>query len=294
MNKLPYIVDTHLHLWDRDYFKVSWSKGASHFNREFTLNDYLQDVKELMVKALFMEVNSDADSKKDELGYVLNLIDNNSNPLVGGIMYANPIGDDFEEFLNIYSKSNQVKGVRSVLHLPEYSKGLCLQDSFITGMHKLGEHQLTFDICLRAEELDDAITLAKACPDTNFILDHAGCINPPFHLAFPEGETWERWQSNMEQIGKQNNVYCKLSGLVSQLSKDWKTEDLLPVLKICLSSFPINRIIIGSDWPICTLTSTATKWFEALATILNKEGISIADQERIFSKNTMSLYNIEE
>lgn len=289
---IPQIVDTHVHIWDREKMKVSWTKNTGFFDRNFTLTHYGNDIEGLHVRSVYMEVNADENSKQDELDYAMKLVNDSSNDLVGGIMYASPAEDDFKDTLNKYAENNKIKGIRYVLHLPEYPNGLCLREKFISGVRLLGQYDLTFDICIRSEEVSHVVELANKCPETVFILNHAGCVNSPFDISTPEGKAWNRWKSHINEIGTQNNVYCKLSGLVNQLPKTWKRENLLPILNVCLSSFPINRIIVGSDWPICTLTSTAKNWFETLHQLLISQGLSASEIKQIFSDNAASLYKL--
>lgn len=286
------IFDTHLHLWEREHVGVSWTQGEGPFDRDFTIKDYQEDVKKLPVTGLYMEVNADADSKLDELAYINALIHDTSNLLIGGILFADPLKDDFDKLIKKYTNEPLIHGVRTIMHLAEHPKGLCLQENFMKAVKHLGDKNLTFDICLRAAELDDVILLAQLCPKTTFILDHGGCNNPDFDLANPEGEAWDKWQSVILALGKLPNVICKLSGFVSQLSIDWQVEDLKPVVTSCLKSFPLEQIIVGSDWPICTQTSTASRWFIALTQLLVDEGLPDQSIRKIFADNAQIIYKL--
>ena len=288
-NDRPLIVDTHLHLWDKSKVAVSWTNDAPLFDRNFLLSQYADDVKEWNVRALYMEVNADETAKNEEVAYVDELIAR-SNLLEAGIYFGDPISPAFQDWVD--GLPVNAKGIRQVLHLPESPSNYCLQDRFIDSMHALGDRDMTFDLCLNASDLSDAVILAEKCPDTRFVIDHCGTVHADFSIAAPDGVNWVQWRQDLAILGQFPNVYCKLSGLMSSLDQNWKKDDLKPVIGQCMESFDTSRIIVGSDWPICTLSSSASDWYEALhQVVLDLDSDHTAS---IFSKNAISLYGLND
>lgn len=284
----PLIIDTHLHLWDTSKVEVSWIEDAEYFNRDFLLPHYAEEVKEWNVRAIYMEVDADSSAKKNEVAYINELI-GGDNFLEAAVYFANPVSPDFEQWID--DLPSNAKGIRNILHLPEYPRGYSLQKKFVEAMHFLGTKQLSFDLCLNAAYLEDAITLAQKCPNTKFVMDHCATVHAEFDLKAPKGNSWEQWKQHIVTLGQLPNVYCKLSGLVSTIGKDWDKEDLKPVIGECLQSFDSDKIIIGSDWPICTLSARASDWYAALHQVLLE--IDEEHVRSIFSENAIKLYGLE-
>jgi len=284
-------IDTHLHLWDRAKFSVDWTHEAPHFDRNFSLSEYLEDVSNLSLEAaVYMEVDAAPSAKEKEMEYVRALCTYPDNPLKGAVFFADPLAVDFKSQVKRLASDPFTKGIRRALHLPEQEKGLCLKKEFVSGLNLLADFGLSFDLCMRADELGHALELSQKCPETIFVLDHCGYIGLPLRFDdLKDGEV-QKWKDRMARLGERKNVYCKLSGLVSQLSGSNNIHAILPIITVCLESFPVNRIVIGSDWPICTLGASAKNWLHVLMEFLGD--LPIADREKILSKNAKELYRL--
>jgi predicted TIM-barrel fold metal-dependent hydrolase len=193
----------------------------------------------------------------------------------------------FAGYARKYAKSDYVCGVRNVLHDPDRPKGMCLQETFVKNMELLGELGLTFDLCMRPGEIADAVTLAKKCPKTQFVIDHCG--NMP--VRDYEESLHQSWQEWMKAAAGLENVVCKISGIVVTAEKGkWSAADLAPHMNYCMETFGEDRIIFGGDWPVCTLSATYQQWAEALFEIVKDRPASF--RKKLFHDNALRVYGL--
>jgi L-fuconolactonase len=278
------IIDTHQHLWDLTQFHLPWLDGGGPLARSHTPEDYQRETAGLnVVKTVYMEVDVEASQKAAEAEYVLGLCAAPDNPMAGAVIGGNPAADGFADYLARFQDNPFLKGVRQVLHggLPP---GTCLQPEFVRGVQWLGAAGLRFDLCLRANALLEGAQLAQRCPDTRFILDHCGNTDP-------KATDRSQWEQDIAVVAEQPNVVCKISGIVAGANPStWTAEDLAPIVRRCATVFGPDRIMFGSDWPVCTLTATYRQWVEALQTIV--ADWSEADHRKLFHDNAVRFYDI--
>jgi predicted TIM-barrel fold metal-dependent hydrolase len=175
-----------------------------------------------------------------------------------------------------------VKGIRRILHTgpDEVGRGKV----FIENVARLEEYGLSFDICVLARQLPVAINLASKCPDVAFILDHCGVPDVKGQAQLP-------WREHLQELSKFPNVACKVSGLVAYADPaNWKAEDLRPFVDHVIESFGWDRVMFGSDWPVCNLTASYTKWFETLLALTDSAGE--ANQRKLFRENAIRIYRL--
>src|SRR5262249_42735116 len=150
----------------------------------------------------------------------------------------------------------KLKGIRRVLHTQpdEVGKG----KTFVQNVAALAGYRLSFDICVLARQLPIAIALVSQCPDTQFILDHCGVPRVKERELDP-------WRAHVAEIASASNVSCKISGLVAYADREtWNTEDLRPFVEHVIEVFGWDRVLFGSDWPVCTLSASYVQWVRAL------------------------------
>lgn len=298
MNDLP-IIDTHQHLWDIQKFKLPWLSSAPELARSHVTSDYLEAVRGLPVtKAVYMEVDVDPTQQVAEAEHLLELCRHPASLTVGAVISGRPASENFATYMNRYRDNPVIKGVRQVLHVPETPPGTCLRSEYIRGVRLLGEMGKSFDLCMRPQELRDALRLTEACPDTRFILDHCGNADPQAFLRSPERRSGEQpthevdaWRRDIEALAGRSNVICKISGIVARATKGkWKAEDLAPIVNHCLDAFGPDRVVFGSDWPVCTLVAPLRDWVVALREIIHER--PVADQRKLLHDNAARLYKV--
>jgi predicted TIM-barrel fold metal-dependent hydrolase len=279
------IVDTHQHLWDLTKFRLPWLERAPRLARNFLMSDYLKATEGLnVVKSVYMEVAVEPSQQTAEAEYVIDLCRQGGSPLVGAVISGRPNSEGFEAYIARFHGSPFVKGLRQVLHVAETPAGYCLDPRFIRGIRLLGKLGLSFDICLRASDLGDAVKLADACPDTSFVLDHCG-------NASVRAKDLGPWKADIEQISRRKNTVCKVSGIVASAAPGpWTPDDLAPIVNHVLDSFGPDRVVFGGDWPVCTQAATYREWVEALKAIVHNR--SEIDQRKLFSENALKVYRL--
>ncbi|MBA2113992.1 amidohydrolase family protein [Bremerella alba] len=292
------IIDTHQHLWDPKRLSLPWLKGAGpHLNKRNAIEEYTAAVEGLPIaSAIYMEVNAAPDHKLQEAQQVRQLIESGRHVTTAAILSADPGLENFRDFVDPFQMQSWVKGYRQVLHGGSAPKGYCLKARFINNCRHLGSTGKTFDLCPRPAELKDAARLADACPDTRFVLDHCGNVDPKAFFASNDSRRGSappnaaRWKEDMTELARHPNVFCKISGIIARVPKQWTPDDLRPVVQHCVEAFGDGRVVFGTDWPVCNAGGTARQWIEALQQITSDW--SPEAQQRLWSKNAETIYNL--
>lgn len=277
------IVDTHQHLWDIDLFRYSWLNSLPQLNRSFRMADYLAAAEGLnVVKSVHLEADVDEQYMLDETRHLLALAEQTDNPLEGIVACGRPENEDFKSYLDKIAAYPKVKGIRRVLHTQPDAVGRGA--TFLKNVAALSEYGLSFDICVLARQLPIAIKLVSKSPDVVFILDHCG-------VPQVKEQHLDPWRSHITEIAKFPNVSCKISGLVAYAdSERWTAEDLRPFVEHVIATFGWNRVLFGSDWPVCTLSASYRQWVEALQALTHEAGE--INQKKLFHDNAVRVYRL--
>jgi predicted TIM-barrel fold metal-dependent hydrolase len=277
------IIDTHQHLWDLDLFQYSWLDSVPALNRSYRMPDYIAAAQGLnVVKSVHLEADVDELYMLDETRHLLALADQPGNPLEGVVACGRPEHADFKSYLDKIAGHPKLKGIRRVLHTQpdEVGQGA----TFINNVASLASYGLSFDICVLARQIPIAIQLVSKCPDVIFVLDHCG--GPQVkekHL--------DPWRSYIEEIAKFPNVYCKISGVVAYADPvRWTADDLWRFVDHTIESFGWDRVLFGSDWPVCTLSASYQQWVGALLTITQWAGE--LNHRKLFYENAVRVYRL--
>ncbi|MBW3623013.1 MAG: amidohydrolase family protein [Armatimonadetes bacterium] len=279
------IVDTHQHLWDLNRFTLPWLPLDGPLTRSHTMADYLEAALGLpLTKTVYMEVAVTPSQQREEAAYVLDLCRRDDNPMAGAVIGGDPASPDFEAYLNATAQDHHVKGVRHSLPTDPAGDPRCLREEYLRGLRMLGERGLSFDLLTSSSSLPVAAQVARACPDTRFILDHCG--NPDV-----QATDRSEWQRGIEELAAEPHVLCKISGIVASARPGaWSAEDLEPFVTHCADAFGRDRIVFGSDWPVCTRTASLREWVEALTEIVS--GWSESDRRKLFYENAVRYYRL--
>lgn len=293
--ELP-IVDCHQHLWDRSKFTLPWIEKGSLMDKDYVEADYLKQAEGLgVVKAVYMEVDVAADQKTKEANYVIDICKSGKYPTCAAVIGGLPGEEGFGKYIVQFKGSPYVKGVRQVVHSDSAKKGMCLEKTFVKSVQLLGEFGMSFDLCMRATEISDGAKLCDLCPDTRFILDHCGNGDvKAFHAQKridkkPDHDA-DAWKKDITEIAKRENCICKISGVIAQLPKGWGAEALAPIINHCLDSFGPDRVIFGSDWPVCLMGASYKDWVVGLKAIIASR--PVAEQKKLLSENAIKFYKL--
>lgn len=274
------IVDTHLHLVYLDRFSYPWIAGDAALERQWPVETYFAEARKLGIEtALHMEVDVAEQEMEDETRFVLDHL----HPVIGGaIAAARPEHIDFPAHLERLAALPGVKGIRRILHTQpdELSQG----ELFAANLRRLAAHGLVFDLCVRADQLPLGRALAARCPEVSFVLDHCGVPDIAGHGLDP-------WRDNISRMAELPNVNAKISGVVAYARPDWTVDDLRPYVEHVIASFGWDRVVWGSDHPVCTLTANLTRWVEATHTLI--AGASADEQARLLHANAERIYRLK-
>jgi L-fuconolactonase len=177
-----------------------------------------------------------------------------------------------------------MRGFRHVLQA-EKQRDFMLRPEFMRGIGKLNQFGYTYDILIYPDQLKYTLEFVKAFPDQPFVLDHLG-------KPYIKNKKIDEWKGEIKRLGSQENIFCKISGMVTEADwKKWKKDDFRPYLDAVVEAFGINRLMFGSDWPVCLVA--AESYDEVLELVTNYfSTFSDAEQELIFGKNAIKFYNL--
>jgi predicted TIM-barrel fold metal-dependent hydrolase len=277
------IVDAHQHLWDLDRFHYDWLSSIPALNRSFSMADYLAATKGLKIeKTVHIEADVAERFMREETRHALKLAEKPDNPLAGVVACARPESKDFRAYIEEIAGHPKLKGIRRILHTQPDDLGR--GDTFIKNVGSLGRYGLSFDICALARQLPIAIRLVSKCPGVTFILDHCGVPEVKQKVLDP-------WRAHTRELAQFPSVFCKISGLVVYADPSgWTNEDLRPYVEHVIECFGWDRVLFGSDWPVCTLASSYTRWVEALSSLTQSAGE--ANQRKLFHDNAIRVYRL--
>jgi len=281
--KMQKIVDAHQHLWDLDLFNYAWLKDLPVLNRSFRMNDYCDATTGLGIeKSVHLEADVDEPFIVEETKHVLRLADRSDNPLEGVVACGRPESKEFKTYLERILGHAKLKGIRRILHTQPDDLGQ--SETFIENVNSLAGYGLSFDLCVLARQLPLAIRLVSRCPEVTFLLDHCGVPQVREKILDP-------WRANIHAIAKFPNVFCKISGLVAYADPHhWTAEDLRPYVDHAIECFGWDRVMFGSDWPVCTLSASYRQWVDALVSLTR--GAGEVNQKKLFQENAIRIYRL--
>jgi L-fuconolactonase len=279
--KSSFRVDAHQHFWIYNQEEYKWiDESMVKLQRDF-FPSHID--KELKRNGIDFCVSVQARQTLQETKWLLELAQNNS--FIKGIVgWVNLKSNSVEQDLEKFAAYKKFKGVRHLLQDEDYDRYM-LQPDFKKGLSQLKKFDLTYDILIYPRHIKYAYTLVCEFPQQKFIIDH---------LAKPlikEGKI-EAWKKDMQELAKEDNVFCKLSGMVTEANwNSWKQEDFVPYMETLLEIFGPNRLLFGSDWPVFTV---AAKYEQVLGIVINFISfLSPAEQAHIMGQNAIDFYNLE-
>ena len=279
----PGILDTHLHLVYRDRLSYPWLAGFAPLNRDFPYESYAAEARRCGVTdVLHMEVDAAPGDIEAETRNVASLAAEPESLLRGAISSCRPEDDGFPAFLERQLANPFVKGFRRVLHVvpDDLSEGA----TFRANLKRLAQSSRPFDLCVRADQLDKATALADLAPSLQFVLDHCGVPAIKDSAEHP-------WREKIAEIAERPNVVVKISGVVAYADPArWTLDDVRPYVEHAIESFGWDRVVWGSDWPVCTLTASLSIWVAAAQAITLH--CSASERERLFSANARRIWRL--
>jgi L-fuconolactonase len=274
-------IDAHQHFWEFDPVRDNWITDEMVAIKK----DFLpKDLRRLLRQNDFdgsVVVQSDQSEKENEF----QLENAAKNDFIKGVVgWIDLQSEKVEEKLAYYSSKNKMKGFRHVLQ-SEAERAFMLKPAFMNGIGRLERFGFTYDILIFADQLKYIPQFVATFPNQRFVIDH---------MAKPDikNRNIEDWKGEIEKIARHENVYCKISGMVTEADwKNWKQEDFILFIDVVIEAFGPRRIMYGSDWPVCLVAGS----YKKVLGIVNEyfSSFSPSEQELFFGGNAIRFYNLE-
>ncbi len=223
-----------------------------------------------------------ADQSEKETDFLLDCAKEHTF-IKGVVGWLDLCADDIEDKLQKYSKFPMLKGLRHIVQ-DEPDEYFMLRPDFRRGISLLEKYGLTYDILIYPKQLSSALELVRTFPNQPFVLDH---------IAKPkiDGKIDSFWAHYIKELGQQDNVCCKISGMVTEASSGkWHKKDFVPYLDVVFESFGPERIMFGSDWPVCLLSGQYEEVLDIVQKYLLKYPKDV--RENVRGLNAISFYNL--
>jgi len=276
------IIDAHQHFWELGRFNMDWLKSEPNqpINKSFLPDDLKPLIKKAGVdKTVFVQTQHDVEENR----WALKLADQDDF-ICGVVGWVDLASEKCEEQLLEFKENPKFVGIRHITQ-DEPDDDFAIRPDVIRGMKVLQKHQVPFDLLFFVKHLKHAQTLAKELPDLPMVIDH---------LAKPhiKDHKLDDWEANFRAAAKFPNMHCKLSGMVTEANwANWKPADLKPYIDIALDAFGPDRLMFGSDWPVCELAGTYQQVFDALNECLG--AISDDERDHIFRSTAIDFYGLK-
>lgn len=278
------LFDTHLHLIYKDRLSYLWLDDFPALDRDNPLEQYMRRAARLGISGCFhMEVDVAETQIETEVEVISGLFDLPDSPLRGIISSCRPERDDFAAFLDRIRENSKVKGFRRVLHVVPDETSTTAR--FRDNVRRLGGTGLTYDLCVLPRQFPLAMELVDHCPGVSFILDHCGVPD----IA---GGEYEAWRAGIRAIAERPNVHAKISGIIAYGDPEtWTLDDLRPYFEETVATFGTDRIVWGSDSPVCNLGGGLECWVAATHALT--DAWSGDERAALFHANACKLWKLE-
>lgn len=275
------IIDTHFHIWDLTRLEYKWPTAAEQeIFRNVDITEYEEEQRKTGVHAgVFVE----AQNSVQETKWMIELLKDRKS-VAGIVGYAHTGNPSLlEKELVEFTKEPKFVGVRNIIPLEE--PGWLGKPGVEEGMKILEKFGLAYDLLIKKENFQDAIRIVRNNPKNRFVIDH---------LAKPNAKTGEtsEWFTGMETLAQFDNVHCKLSGMVTEANlQRWRAEDFTSHVQHVLHRFGVDRVMFGSDWPVCKLANAnLVDVYELMDKLLVDHS---QDRKKIFQTNAISFYKLK-
>lgn len=279
------MIDTHLHLWDPTTIRRAWLADVPSLDRSFSIDDYRELACGLGIEtAVHVETDVNDSELDRELSEVMAVMEESS--IVRAMVVGGRPGESgFEGWLDSIGRYPGLVGLRRVLHGPDVGAERLLHAAFVDDLNLLGERGLHFELCVRPDQLEAATRLVDRCPDTLFVLDHLG------RPEIAAGVT-PVWSEGLARLADRPHVVAKLSGLIEcSAGHDWTAERFRPFFELALASFGPERVVWGSNWPVCELGGSLERWVAATHSLLADH--SEATRTAVLEANARRVYRLD-
>jgi L-fuconolactonase len=272
-------IDSHQHFWKFDPVRDSWITDEMNvIQRDFLPDDLASVLEKNRIDGC---VSVQADQSENETQFLLELASNHDF-IKGVVGWVDLRSQQLNQRLHYYSDFKKLKGFRHIAQAE--SIGFLRGEEFSKGILALKNFNFTYDILIYPHQIQDAIELVKQHPNQKFVVDH---------LAKPVVRQKEfiSWSAHMKTLASFDHVYCKISGMVTEATWDrWTNEDFKPYLDFIIQHFGTDRVMYGSDWPVCLVAASYQKQLTIVEEYLLP--FSTSEKHKIMGENAIRFYNL--
>lgn len=273
-------IDAHQHFWTYDPRTHSWiTDKMDVLQQDFMPPDLKKKLDKVGIEGC---IAVQADQREEETDFLLSLADR-YDFIRGVVGWLDIRAENFRRRLEQYSTQPKLKGLRHLIQ-DEPDDRFMMRTDFLEGMKALGAFDLTYDILIFARHLPVAAAFVNRFPDQKFVLDH---------IAKPEikEQNIAQWEEGIRELARHPRLYCKLSGMVTEADWErWSPEDFKPYLEVVFDAFGTQRLMFGSDWPVCKLAAEYEEVYRIIAEYI--EPLSESEKNRILGGNAVQCYDL--
>jgi L-fuconolactonase len=274
-------VDSHQHFWNYNAARDAWiTNEMAALKRDFLPEDLRRECE---ANGVDVSIAVQADQSETETFFLLDLAER--SPRIAGVVgWVDLRSPQVEERLRHFSQFKKLCGFRHIAQAEPDDRFLVSRD-FLRGIERLPKFGYTYDILIYPKQLPAAIELVSHFPEQKFVLDH--CAKPEIQAG-----KREPWAAQVRAIARSKNVFCKLSGLVTEADwHHWKPEDFHPYLDVVFEAFGPERLMFGSDWPVCLLAASYAQVKQIIQEYV--EANAAQQREKIFGGNAVRFYGLK-
>jgi L-fuconolactonase len=273
-------IDSHQHFWLYDPGRDGWiTDEMAVLKRDFLPKDL---IPQLHANGIDQCIAVQADQSEKETLFLLELAEN--HPEIAGVVgWVNFSAENIEERLEYFSRFPKLRGFRHILQA-ERDDRFMMRKEFLRGISRLAGHHFTYDILIYARHLPVADEFVRGFPEQKFVVDH---------LAKPriKARELQPWSRHIRRLASNLNVYCKLSGMVVEGDwSQWTPNDFRPYLDAVFAAFGVDRVMFGSDWPVCLVAGRYAQVKQILEDYTRS--LPSTDKEKIFGLNAARFYGL--
>ena len=281
MSTAPVTIDSHQHFWRYNAVRDTWiTDQMSALRRDYLPVDL---APELAAHEIDASIAVQADQSEDETQLLLELAE--AHPFIAGVVgWVDLRANNLAERLNYFSHFRKLRGFRHIAQAED--DGFLLRKDFQSGAAQLAGFGFTYDILIYARQLPAAVKFVENLPDGSFVLDH---------LAKPDLRAREiaQWERHIRALAVHPNVMCKVSGLITEADwSNWNADLFRPYLEIVWDAFGAQRVMFGSDWPVCLLAGSYGQVKRLADGFLGER--SVAERNAFFGGNAARFYRLKE
>lgn len=273
-------IDSHQHFWKYDSIRDSWiTEDMAILKR-----DYLPPELDGVLKANGFDGCVVVQSTQSEDENDFQQLNAEKYNFVRGIVgWINLLSRDVEKRLDYYSQFKKLKGFRHVLQ-DEQQRDFMLRPDFLNGISLLTKYDYTYDILINSDQLQFAKELVAKFPEQRFVINHMA-------KPFIKDKIITKWRAEITAISEYRNVFCKISGMITETKwNQWSADEFDPYIDIVMETFGIDRVMFGSDWPVCTLSGSFSEVYEIVKNYFSE--YSDEEQQKVFGRNAIEFYRL--